>query len=190
MIPQPGAAPYSLWLMPPAATANSQVARPLRLPSSVAPTLCLLRLQQIGQGRDVPDPMEVVDDFEARLDAPIGQSRMRHQGAIFSIDVVPGDAPYPRPLWRIDRARRGPAIHRTNGHGCPLPITLDILGRRGADADFVNQPMDHRISNLFLCCMGPRQTVICGAGGQEIGRTMRHSDQIRRMERAGERGDT
>src|SRR5215475_8945526 len=73
-------------------------------------------LQQVDQGRDMPDVAEVMDHLQARFDLPVTQLRIRYQRAVFGIDVGPVNPQYACSFRRVDGVREGPAVLRPNGH--------------------------------------------------------------------------
>jgi hypothetical protein len=66
--------------------------------------LSLTRAQQIHQGRDIGELLEIMDQRKALLDSIRFQTRSRNQRAVFCIDVAPFDPEGAGALWQIDSA--------------------------------------------------------------------------------------
>jgi len=92
-----------------------------------------------------------MDDREARLDLPIGKARVRHQGAVFGVDIGPGEPEHACAFRHVHGAGGGAAVRRAYGDGRALPVTFDVAGGRRTDANLFDQPVDDRISDLYLC---------------------------------------
>ena len=89
-------------------------------------------MRQVGQGGDVRDVAEVVDDLRLASTCSVAQRRRRHQRAVFGIDVGPVDAGSACPLRRIDGIREGPAVLRAEWSRSRPACTAATLSVGGA----------------------------------------------------------
>src|SRR5215472_720788 len=128
-----------------------------------------------------------MDDCKARLDLPSEDTCLRHQGPVFGIDIVPGDTADRRSLWYKYGGRAGPAVRCSYRYCSALPVAPDVVGRWGSQPDFVDQLMDNRVADFIGCRVDPREIPIDGACSEEVGRAVRHFDQVARVPWPGER---
>ena len=92
---------------------------------------------------------------EAGFDPVAGQSGGRHQGAVFRIDVGPGDTQRAGAARHIDRVGKRTTIARKDRDRCALAVAAGIRLRRRANADLVDQRMDDRIGDFRVTGMYP-----------------------------------
>ncbi len=62
------------------------------------------------QRGDAGEPAEIVNELEAGLDLPVGETGERHQRAVFGVDIGPGDAQHARAFWRVDGAGEAASV--------------------------------------------------------------------------------
>ena len=117
--------------------------------------------------------------------APASGTRVRNLASM-SAQAMPSR---PGALGREHRAGEAAAVAGADRDGRALAVAFGVLGRRRADPDLVDQA---RGSPGRRSCPGSacsqEKCAVGGAGGDEIGRAVRHVDQVGRVQRAAQRG--
>ncbi len=132
---------------------------------------------------------EGVDHPKAFLDPGGWQTRGRQQRAVFRIDVAPGDAKRAGAPGQVDSIGCVAAVTRGDRYGGALPVKVRVFSGRWANANLVDQGVDDGIGDFRVTRMNPAKAVIGHAGRGEVGRAMRHADQVGRVQRAAQLGE-